>query len=77
VPCSVNPICGHAYEFPGDRLPAANPPKRVLVVGSGPAGLQAALTAAQRGHKVTIVEQDDHLGGNLVKAADVKFKQEF
>lgn len=77
VPCAVNPICGRAYEFPGGRLPAANPAKRVLVVGSGPAGLQAALTAAERGHQVTIVEKDGHLGGNLIKAADVKFKHEF
>jgi NADPH-dependent 2,4-dienoyl-CoA reductase/sulfur reductase-like enzyme len=39
--------------------------------------LQAALTAAQRGHDVTIVEMDNHLGGNLIKAADVSFKAEF
>jgi NADPH-dependent 2,4-dienoyl-CoA reductase/sulfur reductase-like enzyme len=77
VPCAVNPICGHAYEFPGDRLPAADPARKVLVVGSGPAGLQAALTAAQRGHEVTIVEKDGWLGGNLIKAADVAFKSEF
>jgi 2,4-dienoyl-CoA reductase-like NADH-dependent reductase (Old Yellow Enzyme family)/thioredoxin reductase len=77
VPCAVNPKCGHAYEFPGDKLPAANPAKDVLVVGSGPAGLQAALTAAERGHRVTIIEQNDHLGGNLIKAADVRFKHEF
>ncbi|MDR2673245.1 MAG: NAD(P)/FAD-dependent oxidoreductase [Coriobacteriales bacterium] len=77
VPCAVNPICGHALEFPGDKLPPADPVKKVLVVGSGPAGLQAALTAAERGHNVTIVEKDDHLGGNLIKAADVSFKSEF
>lgn len=77
VPCAVNPLCGHAHEFPNDKLPEANPAKKVLVVGSGPAGMQAALTASKRGHDVTIVEMDDHLGGNLIKAADVKLKSEF
>ncbi|MDR2196916.1 MAG: NAD(P)/FAD-dependent oxidoreductase [Coriobacteriales bacterium] len=77
VPCAVNPICGHALEFPGDRLVPAAPPRRVLVVGSGPAGMQAALTASERGHEVSIVEMDDHLGGNLIKAANVPFKAEF
>jgi 2,4-dienoyl-CoA reductase-like NADH-dependent reductase (Old Yellow Enzyme family)/NADPH-dependent 2,4-dienoyl-CoA reductase/sulfur reductase-like enzyme len=77
VPCTVNPIAGHELEFPGGKLPAADPVKKILVVGSGPAGLQATLTAASRGHNVTLVEQEDHLGGNLVKAADVSFKSEF
>lgn len=77
VPCAVNPLCGHAYEFPGDELPAAKDPKKVLVVGAGPAGMQAALTASERGHAVTLVEKEDHLGGNLVKAANVAVKSEF
>jgi pyruvate/2-oxoglutarate dehydrogenase complex dihydrolipoamide dehydrogenase (E3) component len=75
--CSVNPLCGRTFEFPGDKLPPADPPKRVLVVGSGPAGLQAALTASERGHDVTLVEKEDHLGGNLIKAANIKVKAEF
>jgi NADPH-dependent 2,4-dienoyl-CoA reductase/sulfur reductase-like enzyme len=75
--CSVNPLCGHSYEFPHDKLPAADPAKKVLIVGSGPAGMQAALTAAERGHDVTIVEKQDHLGGNLIKAANIKVKAEF
>lgn len=75
--CAVNPLCGHSYEFPEDKLPPANPPKKVLVVGSGPAGLQASLTAAERGHEVTLVEKEGHLGGNLVKAAHIKVKGEF
>jgi pyruvate/2-oxoglutarate dehydrogenase complex dihydrolipoamide dehydrogenase (E3) component len=77
VPCAVNPIAGHEGEFPGGKLPPADPAKKILVVGSGPAGLQATLTAAQRGHQVTLVEKEDHLGGNLIKAADVSFKSEF
>ncbi|MDR2197368.1 MAG: NAD(P)/FAD-dependent oxidoreductase [Coriobacteriales bacterium] len=77
VPCAVNPICGHELEFPDGRLPKADPVKRILVVGSGPAGLQAALSASSRGHEVILAEKDDHLGGNLIKAADVAFKSEF
>ncbi|MDR1359123.1 MAG: NAD(P)/FAD-dependent oxidoreductase [Coriobacteriales bacterium] len=46
-------------------------------MGAGPAGMQAALTAAERGHKVTLAEASDHLGGNLIKAADVKVKAGF
>jgi 2,4-dienoyl-CoA reductase-like NADH-dependent reductase (Old Yellow Enzyme family)/thioredoxin reductase len=75
--CAVNPLCGQSYEFPHDKLPVADPAKKVLIVGAGPAGMQAALTASERGHDVTIVEKEDHLGGNLIKAANIKVKEEF
>ncbi|MDR3315137.1 MAG: NAD(P)/FAD-dependent oxidoreductase [Coriobacteriales bacterium] len=77
ITCAVNPLCGREVEFPQGKVPRTDTPRKVLVVGSGPAGLQATLTAAERGHTVTLVEQDDHLGGNLIKAADVSFKSEF
>jgi NADPH-dependent 2,4-dienoyl-CoA reductase/sulfur reductase-like enzyme len=47
-----------------------------MVVGGGPAGMQAAWTATQRGHDVVLYEQADRLGGNLYKAAELPFKKE-
>jgi mycofactocin system FadH/OYE family oxidoreductase 2 len=51
--------------------------QRVLVVGGGPAGLQAAVTAAERGHHVTLFERSDHLGGQVPVAASVPSRAEF
>ena len=50
--------------------------KRVLIVGGGPAGMQAALTAAARGHQVTLAEKADRLGGNLYAASAPYFKKD-
>ncbi len=63
--CSVNPLMG--LEFKADRM--ISPPKRtkrVAVIGGGPAGMQAAITAAERGHGVTLFEREGHLGGQLI-----------
>ena len=60
--CAVNPYAGRELRFvaaPADR------PKKVFVAGGGPAGMEAALTAAERGHRVTLFEKDDELGGWL------------
>jgi NADPH-dependent 2,4-dienoyl-CoA reductase/sulfur reductase-like enzyme len=64
--CTVNPTCGHEAEF---ALARAAGPKTVLVVGGGPAGMQAAVAAAQRGHRVTLQERSPQLGGQLNLAA--------
>ncbi len=77
ITCAVNPTCGREVEFPGGKVGKTDDPKKVMVVGSGPAGLQATLTATERGHEVVLYEMEDHLGGNLIKAADVPFKHEF
>jgi 2,4-dienoyl-CoA reductase (NADPH2) len=66
--CAVNPRLSHEYEPEYQLRPAARS-KRVLVVGGGPAGLEAAFVAAQRGHQVTLFEQRDTLGGQLNLAA--------
>jgi 2,4-dienoyl-CoA reductase-like NADH-dependent reductase (Old Yellow Enzyme family) len=70
--CAVNPEIGfeQAVQF---ELPPAGP-KRVLVAGGGVAGMQAALTAAARGHVVTLAEKTDRLGGALRCEDSVPFK---
>lgn len=70
--CSVNPQFG--YE--GRALMPALKKKRVLVVGGGPAGIQAALTASLRGHDVTLAEASDRLGGRVPEAGATDYKVE-
>ena len=67
--CSVNPVTAHETRigFPEDAGKAKDP-KKVLVIGGGPGGVQAALTAAERGHDVTLVERKDRIGGTLLYA---------
>ncbi|MFZ0529406.1 MAG: FAD-dependent oxidoreductase [Propionicimonas sp.] len=62
IRCLVNPSCG--YEAAQEVRPSANR-KKVLVVGGGPAGLEAARGARLAGHDVVVHERQDHLGGNF------------
>jgi len=66
VKCAVNALTGHEYE--AGIEPAATP-RHVVVVGGGPAGMEAARVAALRGHRVTLLERSDRLGGTLFFAA--------
>ena len=59
----VNPSVGREHEWGGDRFEPTTQPKKVLVVGGGPAGLEAARVAAERGHQITLAEASDKLGG--------------
>lgn len=63
--CAVNPEMGYEYVSP-EPVDVA---KRVLVVGGGPAGMEAAFTAHSLGHKVKLVEESEELGGQLWPAA--------
>lgn len=67
VYCSVNARMGREADYPHEK-PAAKS-KRVLVVGGGPAGMEAARIAALRGHKVTLCEQSPRLGGAMLLAS--------
>ena len=65
ISCLINPSAGREFEWDGDRFTPAEAPRRVLVVGGGPAGLEAARVAASRGHRVTLAEASDQLGGQF------------
>lgn len=71
--CHINPRLGREYEFPD--VPAGKS-KKVLVIGAGPGGMMAAVTAAERGHDVTVWEADDKIGGQLNLAVVAPGKQE-
>ncbi|MGI9462784.1 MAG: FAD-dependent oxidoreductase, partial [Aestuariivirgaceae bacterium] len=69
ISCLVNPSVSREHEWDGDTVPQAGTPREVLVVGGGPAGLEAARVAAERGHKVRLVEKSGELGGQFRLAA--------
>jgi NADPH-dependent 2,4-dienoyl-CoA reductase/sulfur reductase-like enzyme len=64
IACLQNPAAGFEHEV-GDESRAADAPRHVVVVGGGPAGLEAARVAAMRGHAVTLLERADRLGGQV------------
>lgn len=72
VACAVNPQLGHEWETGTKEAKNA---KRVVVVGAGPAGMEAACVAAERGHRVTLLERSGRIGGQLVEAGAPWFKE--
>ncbi|MDR1020408.1 MAG: FAD-dependent oxidoreductase [Synergistaceae bacterium] len=71
--CSVNPFVGHEGDW---VLKKTDQLKNILIVGGGPAGLQASLIAALQGHKVTLTEKSEYLGGMIRVAAMAPLKWE-
>lgn len=72
--CLVNPRACHETELVIEKAAA---PKTVAIVGAGPAGLSTALTAAERGHKVTLFDKAGEIGGQLNMAKEIPGKEEF
>lgn len=71
--CSVNPLMGLGHKI--HRLVEQSAePKKVAVIGGGPAGMRAAIYAAQRGHDVTLYEKSGQLGGQLFHGDYFPFK---
>jgi 2,4-dienoyl-CoA reductase-like NADH-dependent reductase (Old Yellow Enzyme family)/thioredoxin reductase len=77
ISCVVNPAAGREQRFGLHTLAPAATPAKWLVVGGGPAGMQAALVLRQRGHQVTLLEASDQLGGQLNYAAQLPRRHKF
>jgi 2,4-dienoyl-CoA reductase (NADPH2) len=76
--CIENPQTGREAEWKATQHVKLSPtPTNVLVVGAGPAGLQAAIAAARNGHRVTVLEKEDAAGGQVRLAASVPNRAEF
>lgn len=74
VECTVNGLAGKEYMY---ELSIAERPKNILVIGGGPAGMGSAIMLRKRGHKVTLWEKEDRLGGQVHLAAAPFGKREF
>ena len=72
--CAVNAVAGREGSY---RLTRAETTRRVFVVGGGPAGMEAARAAALRGHRVTLFEATDKLGGQIQTSLELPFKDEW
>jgi 2,4-dienoyl-CoA reductase-like NADH-dependent reductase (Old Yellow Enzyme family)/thioredoxin reductase len=71
--CLVNPALGREQEM---QIVSTTQPKKVMVIGGGPGGLNAAWVAAKRGHEVHLYERQTYLGGQLVPGSKTAYKKE-
>lgn len=62
--CTVNPQLGHEYD-PAYQITPAVAPKKIMVIGAGPSGMECAITAKRRGHDVVVFERGPAIGGSL------------
>jgi 2,4-dienoyl-CoA reductase-like NADH-dependent reductase (Old Yellow Enzyme family)/thioredoxin reductase len=75
ISCIQNPVSGRELEF--GALPPAARPKKVMVIGGGPAGMKAAAIAAERGHRADLFEAERRLGGQALLAQMLPGRAEF
>jgi 2-enoate reductase len=71
--CAVNPATGRERSY---RIERTERPQKVLIVGGGPAGMEAARVATMRGHRVVLYDKDHSLGGHLLEASVPEFKKD-
>ena len=76
IACIHNPSVGREKQLSEEKVTQAPKPRNIAVVGAGPAGLQAALTASRRGHKVTLIERSSELGGQVAWMGRVQSSRE-
>lgn len=74
ISCIYNPLTGHEREY--DLALKTDAPKKIMVIGGGPSGMEAAYIASMKGHYVTLYEKYDHLGGNVVPGTKPPHKSE-
>jgi pyruvate/2-oxoglutarate dehydrogenase complex dihydrolipoamide dehydrogenase (E3) component len=77
IECAVNPGAGHELECGDHMLEPAPEPAKILVIGGGPAGLEAARVSALRGHKVILADANPSLGGSARTASKVPGRHNF
>lgn len=71
--CYINPVCAHEADPNFMKPVSAEEEKEIMIVGGGPAGLECAYVAAQRGHEVHVYEKREELGGTLIEASKAPY----
>ncbi|HVI40391.1 MAG TPA: FAD-dependent oxidoreductase, partial [Anaerovoracaceae bacterium] len=74
ISCLYNPLTGNELNY--DLQIPSTSKKKVLIIGGGPSGMEAAVIAATKGHSVTLCELSDHLGGNVIPGSKPPYKSE-
>jgi 2,4-dienoyl-CoA reductase (NADPH2) len=73
--CYINPRCAHEHDESFTPAPAEDE-KEIMIVGAGPAGLECAYVAAQRGHTVSVYDKREEIGGTLLDASKAPYGDE-